>query len=58
MGKNLRKPQMLASEFWPLFCITEVIQESGHQKDSLYVSIKEVFKHKYKHEKEEQVGSL
>ena len=28
MGKNLRKPQMLASEFWPLFCITEVIQKS------------------------------
>ena len=57
MGKNLRKPQMLASEFWPLFCITEVIHKIGHQKHSLYVSIK-VFKHKYKHKKEEQVGSL
>lgn len=55
MGENLRKPQMLASEFGPLFCITEVIQESRHQKDSLYVSIKKAFKHK--HEKE-QVGSL
>lgn len=57
MGKNLRKPQMLAPEFWPLFCITEIIHKSGHQKHSLYVSIK-VFKHKYKHKKEEQVGSL